>query len=252
MLLALLRLLIDLLIIRGRQAADRDLELLVLRHELLVLRRTARRPQWRTADRMILAALGRQLPASALLLVQPATILGWHRALVRRRWAAFGRRRGPGRPSLPAECQELVLRLARENPLWGYVRIRGELLKLGHRVSTTSIRNLLRRHRIPPAPRRARITWRHFLRAHGKAILACDYFTVNTVFLKRLYVLFFLELASRRIVFTACSEHPGDGWSVQQARNLAWELQDAEINAQHRPSRSRPGIVRRGAYSRVL
>jgi len=95
MLLALLRLLIDLLIIRGRQAADRDLELLVLRHELLVLRRTARRPQWRTADRMILAALGRQLPASGLLLVQPATILGWHRALIRRRWAAFGRRGGP-------------------------------------------------------------------------------------------------------------------------------------------------------------
>src|SRR5262249_3728228 len=117
MLLALLRLLIELLIIRGRQAADRDLELLVLRQELLVLRRTAW-PRWRRADRMILAALGRQLPASALLLVQPATILGWHRALVRRRWAAFGRRRGPGRPSLPAECQELVLRLARENPLW--------------------------------------------------------------------------------------------------------------------------------------
>jgi len=123
----------------------------------------------------------------------------------------------------------LVLRLARESPLWGYERIRGELLKLGHRVSTTSIRNLLSRHRILPAPRRAGISWRHFLRAHGKAILACDYFTVNTVFLKRLYVLFFLELASRRIVFTACSEHPGDGWAVQQARNLAWELQETEI-----------------------
>src|SRR5215471_9878339 len=185
MLLALLRLLIDLLIIRGRQAADRDLELLVLRQELLVLRRTARRPLWRRADRMILAALGSQLRATALLLVRPATILGWHRALVRRRWAAFGRQRGPGRPSLPAECQELVLRLARENPLWGYVRIRGELLKLGHRVSATSIRDLLRRHRIPPAPRRAGLTWRRFLRAQGRAILACDYFTVDTVFFKR-------------------------------------------------------------------
>jgi len=100
---------------------------------------------------MILAALGRRLPASALLLVQPATVLSWHRALVHRRWAAFGRRRGPGRPPLPAECQELVLRLARENPRWGYLRIRGELLKLGHQVSATSIRNLLRRHRIPNA-----------------------------------------------------------------------------------------------------
>ncbi len=152
-----------------------------------------------------------------MLLVQPATILGWHRALVRRRWAAFGRSRGPGRPQLPAECQELVLRLAKENPLWGYIRIRGELLKLGHRVSATSVRNLLRRHRIPPARRRAGLTWRQFLHPHGRAILACDYFTVDTVFVKRLYVLFFLELASRRVVFTACSEHPGRGWAAQQA-----------------------------------
>ncbi len=131
--------------------------------------------------------------------MRPATILGWHRALVRRRWAAFSRRRGPGRPPLPAECRELVLRLARQNPLWGYVRIRGELLKLGHRVSTTSIRNLLRRHRIPSAPRRAGITWRCFLRAHGKAILACDYFKVDTVFLKRLYVLFFSAIRGRAL-----------------------------------------------------
>ena len=118
LLYALLRLLIDLLILRGRATADRDLELLVLRQELLVLRRTTPRPPWRTADRMILAALGRKLSAGALLLVQPATVLGWHRALVHRRWAAFGRRRGPGRPKLSAECRELVLQLARENPLW--------------------------------------------------------------------------------------------------------------------------------------
>src|SRR5215472_10176834 len=97
------------------------------------------------ADRMILAALGRQLPANALLLVRPATILGWHRALVRRRGPLSAAAGGPGRLPLPAECRELVLRLARENPLWGYERIRGELLKLGHRVSATSIRNLLRR-----------------------------------------------------------------------------------------------------------
>jgi putative transposase len=219
---ALLRLLIDLVILRGRPTADRDLE-------LLVLRRTAPRPRWRTADRLILAALGRTLSAGALLLVQPATVLGWHRALVHRRWAAFGRRRGPGRPKVPAECRELVLTLARENPLWGYERIRGELLKLGHRVSSTSIRNLLRRHRIPPAPRRAGLTWRRFLHAHGRAILACDYFTVDTVLLKRLYVLFFLELASRRILFTACSDHPGRAWAAQQARNLAWQLQEAEV-----------------------
>ena len=229
LLYALLRLLIDLLLLRGRPTADRDLELLVLRQQLLVLRRTTPRPRWRVADRLILAALGRKLWASALLLVQPATMLGWHRALVHRRWAAFGRRRGPGRPKLSAECRELVLRLAGENPLWGYVGIRGELVKLDHRVSSTSIRNLLRRHRIPPAPRRAGLTWHRFLQAHGRAILACDYLMVDTVFLKRLYVLFFLELASRRILFTACSEHPGGGWAAQQARNLAWELQEAEV-----------------------
>jgi putative transposase len=229
LLYALLRLLIDLLILRGRPTADRDLELLVLRQELLVLRRTAPRRRRRVADRLILAALGRKLSASALRLVQPATILGWHRALVHHRWAAFGRRCGPGRPLLPAECKQLVLRLAKENPLWGYERIRGELLKLGHRVSSTSIRNLLRRHRVPPAPRRGGLSWRRFLQAQGRAILACDYFTVDTVFLKRFYVLFFLELASRRILFTACSEHPGGAWAAQQARNLAWQLQEAEV-----------------------
>ena len=164
-----------------------------------------------------------------MLLVQPATILGWHRALVHHRWAAFGRRRGPGRPKLPTECRELVLRLASENPLWGYERIRGELLKLGLRISSTSIRNLLRRHRVLPAPRRAGLTWRRFLQAHGRAILACDYCTVDTVFLKRLYVLFFLELASRRILFTACSDHVRGAWAAQQARNLAWQLQEAEV-----------------------
>src|SRR5215813_3871520 len=110
----------------GRATADRVLELLVLRQELLVLRRTAPRPRWQTADRMILAALGRRLSAGAVLLVQPATVLGWHWALVHRRWAAFGRRRGPGRPKLSTECRELVLQLARENPLWGYERIRGD------------------------------------------------------------------------------------------------------------------------------
>ncbi len=113
-----------------------------------------------------------------------------------------------------------MLYLARENPLWSCQRIRGELLQLGHPVSATSIRNLLRRHPMPPAPRRARLTWRRFLQAHGRAILACDYFTVHTVFLKCLYILFFLELASRRTLFTACSaQHPGGAWAAQQARN---------------------------------
>jgi len=125
-------------------SSDREVELLVLRHELSVLRRTVKKP----ADRMILAALARRLPRRAWggLLVRPETVLGWHRALVRRKWAAFGRRRGPGRPRLDDECRQLILRLAKENPRWGYMRIRGELLKLGYVVSTTSIRNLIQTH----------------------------------------------------------------------------------------------------------
>ena len=143
---------------------------------------------------------------------------------------SFPRSAGAGAPSGQGE------------PLWSYQRIRGELLQLGHPGSATSIRNLLRRHPIPPAPPRARLTWRRFLQAHGRAILACDYFTVDTVFLKRPYILFFLELASRRILFTACSaQHPGGAWAAQQARNLAWELQEAEV----RRHRRRPGSCRR-------
>ena len=151
-------------------------------------------------------------------------MLGWHRALVRGKWAGFGRRRGPGRPHVSEKSRELILRLAEENPRWGYMRIRGELLKLGYGISASTIRNLLRRYGMPTSPQRSRLSWREFLRAQASAILATDYFTVDTWNLRRLYVLFFMELGTRRILWFGVTEHPNQEWVSQQARNLTWEL----------------------------
>jgi putative transposase len=233
LLYGLLRLLLDLLLVRCRSEASLQSEVLLLRHQVRVLRRQAKRPRWQPADRLLLAALSRRLPrpAWASFLVSPETILRWHRELVRRKWAAFGRRprRHLGRPPMPTECQQLILRLARENTGWGYRRIKGELHKLGHQVSATAIRGILRRHRVPPAPRRAGLSWQRFLRAQAGAVLACDFFTVDTVWLKQLYVLFFIELASRRVFLAGCTEQPTAAWVTQQARNLSWELGQANL-----------------------
>src|SRR6266581_8190672 len=149
------------------RAHDREAELLLLRHQLRVVRRQVKRPQLNMANRTIMAALSQRVNRAVLvgMLVQPETVLGWHRELVTRKWATFGRRRGPGRPGLDPEIQKLILQMAKDNPRWGCVRIRGELLKLGHAVSATAIRKLLRRHRIGLAPLRSRQTWKAFLRA---------------------------------------------------------------------------------------
>jgi putative transposase len=158
--------------------------------------------------------------------VRPETLLRWHRELVRRKWALFDRRRGSGRPPLPAASRALILQLAEENPRWGYQRIRGELFKLGHPVSATAIRSLLRRHGLPPAPRRAGVSWRAFLRAHTQGVLACDFFTVETIRLQTLFVLFFIEVQTRRVFVVGCTEHPSAAWVTQQARHLAWLLDE--------------------------
>jgi len=165
------------------------------------------------------------------MLVQPGTVLGWHHQLVKGRWAAFGRRRGPGRPGLDPEIQKLILQMAKSNPRWGCVRVRGELLKLGHAVSATAIRNLLRRHRIGPAPLRSRQTWKAFLRTQASAIVLTDFFSVDTVFLRRLYVLLYMELASRRIIWFAVTGRPDAAWVSQQARNVIWELNKLGVHA---------------------
>ncbi len=229
---ALLRLLLDVADVRLR-VRDPEAELLLLRHQLRVVRRQVKRPQLDVADRAIMAALSHRVSRAAwvAMLVQPETVLGWHRQLVRRKWAAFGRRRGPGRPGLDPELQALILEIAKDNPKWGYVRIRGELLKLGHVVSATAIRKLLRRNQIGPARLRSRLTWKAFLRAQASAIVLTDFLSVDTVLLKRLYVLLYMELATRRVIWFAVTERPDAFWVSQQARNLCWELSEVGVEA---------------------
>jgi putative transposase len=209
----------------GREEHAKDLEILVLRHQLRVLQRTSGPLKLRTADRMLLAAASRAIPRDrwVAFLVIPATLLRWHRELVRRKWTH--RRTGrPGRPPIDAAIRALILRLARENPRWGCVRIEGELRKLGIRVSTTTIRTLLRTARAGPAPRRNGPTWTEFLRAQASGIIACDFFTVETAWLRTLYVLVFIELGSRRIHVSPATAHPDSAWVTQQARNLVMDL----------------------------
>jgi len=207
----------------------KDLEIVVLRHQLQVLRRQVGRPRFGWSDRLFLAAASRHLARETwrAFLVTPQTVLRWHRELVRRKWSRGAGRR-PGRPSLDEATQALILRLARENPRWGYQRIQGELAKLGRRVSATAIRTLLGRHGLGPAPCRGGVSWRVFLHQQATSILACDFFTVETMRLKSLYVLFFIELGSRRVHLGGCTANPDAAWVSQQARNLAREWSDTE------------------------
>jgi putative transposase len=208
-----------------RSEGFKELEIVVLRHELSVLRRQARQPELRMTDRVLLAAASRLLPRSSWrsFLVTPTTLLRWHRRLVARRWTYSGR---SGRPPIGGEIRELVLRLRRENPRWGYQRIAGELNGLGISVSATTVRKILRRAGLGPAGERSGLSWRAFLRAQAKSMLAVDFFTVETISLQRLYVLFFIELASRRVHLAGCTASPTGDWVTQQARQLAWTLQE--------------------------
>jgi putative transposase len=182
----------QLLALLARSDAAKDLEILVLRHQLTVLRRQTPRPKLEPADRALLAAVSRILPRArwSCFLVKPETLLRWHRRLVAGTWSYP--HRGTGRPQLDRAIQQLIVRLAKENPRWGYQRIQGELLHLGVRVSASAIRTTLRRHGLDPAPRRIATTWRAFLRQQAAGIVACDFFTVDTIWLRRLYVLFFI------------------------------------------------------------
>jgi transposase InsO family protein len=207
----------------------KDVELLVLRHELEILRRQVPRPELRMVDRALLAAAACHLPRSSrgVLVVTPRTLLRWHQGLVRRKWRqAAGQR---GRPGLPAEVRELVLRLARENPRWGHRRICGELAKLGFRVSPTSIRRLLASARLGPAPRRSGPSWREFLHTQAASIVACDFFTVESVFLRRYYALFFIAHGNRRVWLAGCTANPTGAWVTQQARNLGLDFSDQGV-----------------------
>jgi putative transposase len=211
-----------LLVRRRRAEFAKDVELVLLRHQLAVLARQQQRPRLRPADRAFIAALARLPPHRRRhgLVVTPATLLRWHCELVRRRWT-YPQRRG-GRPPTSRVLRELVLRLARENSAWGYQRIAGELLKLGFRISPSTVRRLLASAGLEPAPRRHALSWPAFLRRQAATLLACDFFTVETVTLRRLYVLFFIELGSRRVHFGGCTSNPSGAWVVQQARNLSF------------------------------
>jgi putative transposase len=221
--------LIGLLVRSGRGPGVKDVELMVLRHELEVLRRQVGRPKLRPVDRALLAAAAWHLPRSSrgTRLVTPGTLLRWHRALVCRKWRQPDGR--PGRPRLSPEIRELVLRLAHENPRWGHRRICGELAKLGLQASPTSVRRLLARARLDPAPRRLGPSWREFLQAQAASLVACDFFTVETVFLRRYYVLFFIEHASRRVHVAGCTTNPDGRWVTQQARNLGLFFAEQQI-----------------------
>jgi transposase InsO family protein len=201
------------------------LEIVVLRHELSVLRRQVGRPQLRQSDRTLLASASRLLPRSrwGSFLVTPTTLLRWHRRLVARRWTYAAQ---TGRPPVGNEVRELVLRLARENPRWGYQRIVGEINGVGLKVSATTVRKILREAGIGPAGERSGVSWRTFLRQQTQSMLAVDFFTVETIGLQRLYVLFFIELGSRRVHITGCTANPTGDWMTQQARQFCWALQE--------------------------
>jgi transposase InsO family protein len=210
--------------LRLRSREFKELEIVVLRHELAVLRRQVGRPRLGDTDRIFLAAVSRLLRGTGQqsFFVRPDTLLGWHRQLVRRRWTYAGRR--SGRPAISTDIRELVLRVARENPRWGYQRIVGELAGVGVQVAATTVRTILRQAGMPPARARAGPCWREFLRAQAQSMIACDFFTVETLWLGRLYVLFFIELGSRRVHLAGCTANPSGAWVAQQARQLAWSF----------------------------
>jgi transposase InsO family protein len=220
------RRLLEFVVLLGRGDRAKELEILVLRHELSILRRQVSRPRFEPQDRLLIGAFSRILPRRSwtAFSVRPETLLAWHRRLIAQSWTYPYRR--PGRPPISRDVRELVLRLARENSIWGYLRIAGELRKLGIAVSASSVRNILTNAGSPPAPRRYAQSWRSFLRAHSESILACDFFTVDTVWLHRLYVLAFLSISSRRVEYLAITSKPDTAWMLQQARNLLMELDD--------------------------
>jgi transposase InsO family protein len=223
------RCLLGLTAVLMRRDLSKDAELLVLRHENAVLRRQVARVTYTPIDRAWLAALSRLLPRrrwAAIFPVTPATILTWHRQMVSRRWDYTARRR-PGRSPTAAAIKNLVIRMAAENPTWGHRRVQGELVRLGHRIAASTVWQILHDAGLDPAPRRSGPTWRQFLTAQAKVVLAVDFLHVDTVFLTRIYALIAVEHGSRRTHLIGVSAHPTGAWTSQAARNLLMDLGDS-------------------------
>ncbi len=234
-------LLLDLILLVGRSDHDKDVEIVLLRQQLRILQRKQPRPprisRW---EKLALLVLARKLTTMSnhargklgqvVLLFKPETLLKWHRELVRRKWT-FKQTARRGRPALNPELEALILRLARENPTWGYGKLEGELGKLGYNIGRSTIKDVLKRQHVPPAPERARqgSSWRTFLSHYKDEMLACDFFTVETTWLKPLYVLFFIELGSRRVHLAGCTSSPTSAWVTQQARHMCWKIQDGKV-----------------------
>jgi putative transposase len=228
--------LIELIRLGRRSASDRDPEILLLRRQLAIYeRRQERAPHLSRGEKLVLMVLATKLKdktnhtikamGDVIRIVKPATLFRWNRALVRRKWTY--RHRNAGRPRTGKAIEQLVLRLAREND-WGYERIEGELLKLGYTISHETVSNILERHGIPPAPERnPSPSWRHLMTNYKDQLLACDFFTVETLFLQTLYVLVSIEIGTRRVHFADCTAHPDNTWVTQQARQVMWELATA-------------------------
>jgi transposase InsO family protein len=205
---------------------SRDAELLVLRHENVVLRRQVSRVRYEPRDLLWVAALSRLVPRrrwNEVFAVTPATLLAWHRRLVARKWDYTDRRR-PGRPRTATAIRKLVICVATDNPAWGHRRVQGELVKLGHPIAASTVWQILHDAGISPAPRRPGPTWKQFLTAQARGILAADFIPVDTVLQRRIYALIIIEHGARRAYLAGITAHPDGAWTTQAARNFLMDL----------------------------
>jgi putative transposase len=222
----LVRCLLGCLMVVTRHQVSKDAELLVLRHENAVLRRQVSRVRYQPGDRLWLAALSRLIPRqrwAEVFAVTPATLLSWHRRLVARKWDYTSRRR-PGRPSTAAAIRKLVIRIATDNPSWEHRRVQGELVKLGHTIAASTVWQILHAAGIDPAPRRSGPTWKQFLTAQARGVLAADFVHVDTVLLRRIYALIIIEHGTRRVRLAGITAHADGAWTTQAARNFLMDL----------------------------
>jgi putative transposase len=215
----LVRCLLGCLTVLARCPASKDAELLVLRHENVVLRRQIARVRYDPGDRLWIAALSRLVPRrrwGEVFAVTPATLLAWHRRLLAHKWDYTSRRR-PGRPSTSAAIRTLVIRIATENPSWGHRRVQGELVRLGHQIAASTVWQILHDAGIGPAPRRTGPTWKQFLTVQAHGIIAADFVHVDTVLLRRIYALIVIEHGTRRARLAGLTASPDGAWTAQAA-----------------------------------